>query len=86
MSGILVGRDGNTNSDELFIFESELIEVSPDITIIGAFEVTWGSGPLLCMAGYSSLYELFFIISKFYFDRVDPLEPNFLMLDNIDIE
>jgi len=48
--------------------------------------VTWGSGPLLWMAGYSSLCELFFIISKFYFDRVDPLEPNFLVLDNIDIE
>src|ERR1700674_5249461 len=47
---------------------------------------TWGSGPLLCMAGYSSLCELFFIMSKFDFDRVDPLEPNFLVLDNIDIE
>src|SRR6202790_2258069 len=46
---------------------------------------TWGSGPLLCMAGYSSQCELFFIVSKFYFDRVDPLEPNFLVLDNIDI-
>src|SRR5882762_3953769 len=45
---------------------------------------TWGSGPLLCMAGYSSLCELFFIMSKFYFDRADPLEPNFLVLDNID--
>ena len=48
--------------------------------------LTWGSGPLLCMAGYSSLCELFFIMSKFDFDRVDPLEPNFLVLDNIDIE
>ena len=47
---------------------------------------TWGSGPLLCMAGYSSQCELFFIMSKFYFDRVDPLEPNLLVLDNIDIE
>jgi len=37
------------------------------------------------MAGYSSQCELFFIVSKFYFDRVDPLEPNFLVLDNIDI-
>src|SRR5882762_9770017 len=46
---------------------------------------TWGSGPLLCMAGYSSLCELFFIMSKFDFDRVDPLEPNFLVLDNIDL-
>jgi len=47
---------------------------------------TWGSGPLLCMAGYSSLCELFFIMSKFYFDGVNPLEPNFLVLDNNDIE
>src|SRR5882762_9407002 len=47
---------------------------------------TWESGPLLCMAGYSSLCELFFIMSKFDFDRVDPLEPNFLVLDNNDIE
>src|SRR6202790_3661960 len=47
--------------------------------------LTWGSGPLLCMAGYSSLCELFFIMSKFDFDRVDPLEPNFLVLDNIDL-
>ena len=47
---------------------------------------TWGSGPLLCMAGYSSLCELFFIMSKFDFDRVNPLEPNFLVLDNINIE
>src|SRR5882762_11779352 len=49
-------------------------------------ETTWGSGPLLCMAGYSPLCELFFIMSKFDFDRVDPLEPNFLVLANIDIE
>src|SRR5882762_9146286 len=48
--------------------------------------LTWGSGPLLCMAGYSSLCELFFIMSKFYFDRVNTLEPNFLVLDNNDIE
>ena len=27
--------------------------------------ITWGSGPLLCMAGYSSLCELFFIMSNF---------------------
>src|SRR5882762_7605209 len=52
----------------------------------GKHKYTWGSGPLLCMAGYSSQCELFFIMSKFYFDRVDPLEPNLLMLDNIDIE
>src|ERR1700676_3309353 len=47
---------------------------------------TWGSGPLLCMEGYSSLCELFFIMSKFYFDRVNPLKPNLLVLDNNDIE
>src|SRR5882762_11300812 len=52
----------------------------------GDIPQTWGSGPLLFMAGYSSLYELFFIISKFYLDRVNPLEPNFLVLDNNDIE
>src|SRR5882762_6651336 len=39
-----------------------------------------------CFAWHSSLCELFFIMSKFYFDRVNPLEPNFLVLDNNDIE
>src|SRR5882762_4007928 len=43
-----------------------------------------GSGPLLRMAGYESLCELFFM-SKCYFDRVNPLEPNFLVLNNNDI-
>jgi len=36
------------------------------------------------MAGYESLCELFFM-SKCYFDGVNPLEPNFLVLDNNDI-
>jgi len=63
----------------------------PKLTLKSAKELanlhdTWGSGPLLCMAGYLSLCELFFIMSKFYFDRVNPLEPSFLVLDNNDIE
>ena len=57
-----------------------------EASLLSPFEEDLGEWAIACMAGYSSLCELFFIMSKFDFDRVDPLEPNFLVLDNIDIE
>ena len=76
-------RNCETRWSSTFNMTGRVITLYP---VIISLLCTWGSGPLLCMAGYSFLCELFFIISKFYFDRVDPLEPNCLVLDNIDIE
>ena len=42
MSGILLSRDGNANTNKLFILEAELIKVSTDITIIGTFKTVEG--------------------------------------------
>ena len=42
MSGVLLSWDSNANTNKFIVLETELVKVSMDITIIGAFKMVEG--------------------------------------------